>query len=228
LIKMARISNLAVATVPAERDVIPISDGQLTKKITFGDLRQNIVRQASTTTLGSVRVGQGLTISDTGVLSVRNFSGYVLPPATTETLGGIRVGPGLSISETSVLSVDYELPIATPTILGGVKLGTGISIDNNGVISVTTANVSGGSLGAVPYQLSSSNTTLLPGNITTVKKFLAQTGTGTSSTAPFWTTVYNSLPIAQHQGTIVNINVATGTLPVARRDGITVTVTLIS
>lgn len=225
---MARISELAKATVPAERDVLPISDGTITKRITFGDLRQNIVRQASSTTLGSVRVGSGLTISDTGVLSVRNYSDYVLPPATAETLGGIRVGPGLTISETSVLSVSYQLPKATALVLGGVKIGPGLTVDSEGVISVSTANISGGALGSLPYQLSTSNTTLLPGNITTVKKFLAQTGTGTASTAPYWTTVYNFLPIAQNAGTTVNINVATGTLPVVRRDGITVTVSLFS
>lgn len=225
---MARISDLAKITVPAERDVVPISDGTVTKRITFGDLKRNIVTQASSTTLGSVRVGAGLSISDTGVLSVRNFSGYVLPPATVDTLGGIRVGQGLSISETSVLSVDYQLPKATQTVLGGVKIGTGITVNPDGVISVTSANIAGGALGAVPYQLSPSVTTLLPGNITTVKKFLAQTGTGTQSTAPFWTTVYNFLPIAQNSGTIVNINIATGTLPVERRDGVFVSVSLFS
>jgi hypothetical protein len=225
---MARISDLSKIEVPAERDVVPISDGTITKKITFGDLKRNIVEQATSTKLGAVRVGNGLAISDTGVLSVRNFSGYVLPPATTDTLGGIRVGAGLSISETSVLSVNYQLPKATNLVLGGIKIGSGVTVDNDGVLSVTTSNIVGGSLGAVPYQLSSSNTTLLPGNITTVKKFLAQTGTGTSSTAPYWTTVYNFLPVAQHSGTVININVATGVLPVERRDGGIVNVTLFS
>ncbi len=226
---MARISDLSRQTQPpAENNVFPISDGIITKKITFGDLRQNIVKQATTTTLGSVRVGNGLSISDTGVLSVRNYSDYVLPPATAETLGGIRVGPGLTISETSVLSVDYQLPKATTTVLGGVKIGTGITVNNDGVISVATANIAGGLLGSVPYQLSSSNTTLLPGNITTVKKFLAQTGTGTASTAPYWTTVYNFLPITLNGGTVLNVNIATGYLPVVNRSGNIVNVTLIS
>lgn len=225
---MARISDLSKTEVPAERDVVPISDGIVTKKITFGDLRRNIVTQASSTTLGAVRVGNGLSISDTGVLSVRNYSGYVLPPATVDTLGGIRVGPGLAMSETSVLSVDYQLPKATASVLGGVKIGAGVTVNADGVISVTTSNIAGGSLGSVPYQLSSSNTTLLPGNITTVKKFLASVGTGTSSTSPYWTTVYNFLPIAQNSGTVLNLNVATGILPVERRDGVIVNVSLFS
>lgn len=225
---MARISDLSKIEVPAERDVVPISDGTITKKITFGDLKRNIVEQATSTKLGAVRVGNGLAISDTGVLSVRNYSGYVLPPATTDTLGGIRVGAGLSISETSVLSVNYQLPKATNLVLGGVKIGAGVTVDNDGVISVSTANISGGSLGSVPYQLTTNVTTLLPGNITTVKKFLAQTGTGTSSTAPYWTTPYNFLPITQNTGTVLNINVATGILPVSTRQGTITNVSLIS
>ncbi len=225
---MARISDLGRIEVPAERDVVPISDGTITKRITFGDLKRNIVQQATSTSLGSIRVGNGLSISDTGVLSVRNYSGYVLPPATSDTLGGIRVGAGLTISETSVLSVSYQLPKATNLVLGGVKIGTGISVNADGVISVSTANISGGSLGSVPYQLTTNITTLLPGNITTVKKFLAQTGTGTASTAPFWTTIYNFLPITQHAGTVININVATGLLPVTTRQGTIANVSLIS
>lgn len=184
---MSRISDLEKITDPAENDVMIVSDGQLTKIITVANLRSSFSRQATTTTLGYVRVGAGLTISDTGVLSVRNFSNYVLPPATSEILGGIRVGEGLTISDTSVLSVNYELPTASVSTLGGVKIGSGISITGDGVISVTTSNISGGSLGALPYQIASDQTSLLEGNITTSKKFLAQTGTGTSSRAPVWT-----------------------------------------
>jgi hypothetical protein len=224
---MARISDLARIEQPAENNVFPVSDGLITKKITLADLKTAIVKQASSTAIGSVKVGNGLTISDTGVLSVRNYSGYVLPPATVETLGGVRIGNGLTISETSVLSVNYDLPTASSTQLGGVKIGAGISI-NDGVISSQTSNIAGGSLGDVPYQVSSSQTVLLSGNITNVKKFLAQTGTGSASRAPVWSAVYNFLPITQNQGTVVNINVATGFLPVTSRLGVITNITLIS
>jgi hypothetical protein len=36
---MARISDLAKLTTPAGNDVFPVSDGQLTKKITLTDLK---------------------------------------------------------------------------------------------------------------------------------------------------------------------------------------------
>jgi hypothetical protein len=224
---MARISDLAKVEQPADNNVFPISDGTLTKKITLTDLKNAIVKQASATVIGAVKVGNGLTISDTGVLSVRNFSGYVLPPATSGTLGGIRVGPGLTISDTSVLSVDYQLPVASSTVLGGVKIGPSISI-SNGVINVETSNISGGSLGDIPYQLTTNETTLLSGNIQSVKKFLSQTGTGTASRAPVWSTLYNFLPITLNSGLVTNINVANGFLPVTTRQGIVTNITLIS
>ncbi len=186
---MSRISDLQKITEPSDSDVMVVSDGQLTKIITVGNLKSNFSKQASATTLGFVKVGTGLSISDTGVLSVRNFSNYTLPPATAETLGGIRVGSGLSISETSVLSASYEIPTATSTVLGGVKIGSGISISESGVISVTTSNISGGSLGSIPYQTGSNQTSLIEGNITATKKFLSQTGTGTASRAPIWSLV---------------------------------------
>jgi len=224
---MARISDLAKIEQPAENAVFPISDGVITKKITLANLKTAIVKQASSTVIGSVKVGSGLNISDTGVLSVRNYSDYVLPPATAEALGGVRIGSGLNISETSVLSVDYALPTASSTVLGGVKIGAGISI-TDGVISAETSNIAGGSLGSIPYQLSASQTVLLPGNLTNIKKFLAQTGTGSVSRAPVWSTIYNFLPVTQNQGTVVNINVATGILPVTSRIGVVTNITLIS
>ena len=225
---MARISDLPALTEPAENNVFPVSDGQLTKKITLANLKTAIINQASANTLGSVKIGSGLTISDTGVLSVRNYSGYVLPPATEDTLGGIRVGPGLTISETSVLSVDYQLPIASAVRLGGVKVGSGITVNLDGVISVETANIAGGNLGDIPYQLNNNQTTLLAGNITAVKKFLAQTGTGTTSRAPVWSTLYNNLPVGTRVGTITNISVANGYVPVLSRSGVVTNITVIS
>lgn len=224
---MARISDLARIEQPAENNVFPVSDGTITRKITLADLKTAIVKQASTTVIGAIKVGPGLTISDTGVLSVRNYSGYVLPPATNEILGGIRVGAGLNISETSVLSVDYTLPTATANQLGGVKIGSGISIID-GVISSDTANIAGGSLGDIPYQISPNQTTLLSGNITAVKKFLSQTGTGSLSRAPIWSTLYNFLPITLNSGTVTNINVANGFLSVTSRTGQVTNITLIS
>ena len=51
---------------------------------------------ATTSTLGGVKIGSGINISPTGVISVPPT--YILPVATTATLGGVIVGNGLSIN----------------------------------------------------------------------------------------------------------------------------------
>jgi hypothetical protein len=187
---MARITDLPKIESPSDNNVFPISDGQITKKLTLLDLKNSIVKQATPAILGSIKVGAGLAVSDTGVLSVKNYSGYTLPPASSEVLGGIRVGSGLTIDDTSVLSVSYtyNLPIASPLQLGGVRIGSGIAI-NNGIISVEGANIIGGAIGGIPYQTGTSTTSVLPGNITTTKKFLTGTGTGSVARSPYWSTV---------------------------------------
>lgn len=64
---------------------------------------------ATTTELGGIIVGDGLRVSDKGVLSC-DAQEYTLPPATTTKLGGIIVGNGLGISNKGVLSADIVIP----------------------------------------------------------------------------------------------------------------------
>lgn len=118
-----------------------------------------VLPTASDTTLGGVKVGGGLSISDgvvstdpipdattsaSGLMSATDktkldgLSPYTLPAATTSSLGGVKVGSGLSIDNTGELSADqYQLPIASSSTLGGVKVGSGISIASDGTISTT-------------------------------------------------------------------------------------------
>lgn len=125
---MARISDLPSISILPLDSVFVVSDGTITSKINLADLKTNVVSQATANIAGTVKVGAGLDISDTGVLSVRNFSAYTLPVASATTLGGVRVGSGLRISDTSVLSLDYTLPTASPSIKGGVRVGSGLSV----------------------------------------------------------------------------------------------------
>lgn len=79
-----------------------------------------VLPAASAETLGGVKVGDNLTITEEGVLSApAPTPAYVLPTASAETLGGVKVGSGLTInSETGVLSVAGESGIV---IYGGEK-----------------------------------------------------------------------------------------------------------
>lgn len=76
--------------------VIGDKDGSISKW-----LSEYSLPTASTTTLGGIKVGNNLSITD-GVLSA---SGGELPTASSETKGGIKIGTGLTMTG-EVLSAD--------------------------------------------------------------------------------------------------------------------------
>lgn len=132
---MARIIDLVSTSVAAEDSVVVVSDVESSKKITISDLRNTLVRRASSTVSGTIKIGTGLRIDESGIVSVTNYSGYNLPPATTSTLGGVIVGSGLSVNTQGVISVTLPEPTkASTTTYGIVKVGSGLSV-LNGVIS---------------------------------------------------------------------------------------------
>jgi hypothetical protein len=91
---------------------------------------------ATSTVLGGVMVGSGLSISAGGVLT---GPGPLLP-ATTTSLGGIKVGANLAVTADGTLSAAaVALTPATATVLGGVKVGTGLAVTADGVLSSTVA-----------------------------------------------------------------------------------------
>ncbi|MDR0742321.1 MAG: hypothetical protein LBE98_02555 [Puniceicoccales bacterium] len=133
------------------------SDGQVLKSITDGlgwadESSSYTLPTASTNTLGGVKVGDNLTITD-GVLSADDQS-YTLPTASTNTLGGVKVGNNLTIAN-GVLSADdqsYTLPTASTNTLGGIKVGNNLTItdgvlsadDQSYTLPIATANALGG------------------------------------------------------------------------------------
>lgn len=97
---------------------------------------------ASSDTLGGIKVGANLSITDDGVLNA-NASQYELPIASTSTLGGIKISPDFTIDEDGTLHTTssggsgYVLPVATVATLGGVKQGTNVTIAADGTLSAT-------------------------------------------------------------------------------------------
>ena len=125
---MAKISDLVKVISPTDGNVLPISDGLTTKKISFLDLKTSINTVATSTQLGTIKIGNGLLIDDTGRVSVRDYDEFSLPAATNSQLGGVIIGSGLTVNESGVLTSAYTLPTATPTVLGGIKVGEGLTI----------------------------------------------------------------------------------------------------
>lgn len=99
---------------------------------------------ASNSTLGGVKVGSGLTINTSGVLSADVTASTLTAYAKTTDLSAVaKTG-----SYNDLTNKPYTLPNATSSTLGGVKVGSNISV-SNGTISVTKSNVTS-ALGYTP------------------------------------------------------------------------------
>lgn len=91
---------------------------------------------ANPSTIGGVKIGNGLTIDGSGNLSISNTFGV-------HSINGKVGAVTLSINDITnalgytPISTQYVLPTASQTSLGGVKIGTGLVI-SNGVLSVSS------------------------------------------------------------------------------------------
>lgn len=96
---------------------------------------------STTSTLGGVKVGEGINVDVDGTISVYTGTPYTLTTASSVELGGVKIGVGINIEEDGTISVTtgaYALQTATSVSLGGVKIGAGIDVSASGTISVST------------------------------------------------------------------------------------------
>jgi hypothetical protein len=132
---MPTINDLESITTPEESSVVVVTDLVASKKITISDLRNTMVKIASPTVAGAIKIGAGLAIDAAGVVSVPSITGYTLPTASNTTLGGVIVGSGLAVNGQGVVSVSLPPPpVASEYTFGTVKIGTGLNIVD-GVLS---------------------------------------------------------------------------------------------
>lgn len=104
---------------------------------------------ASSSTLGGVKVGSGLTINTSGVLSADVTASTLSAYAKTTDLSAVaKSGSYNDLSNKPTIPSAYTLPNATSSTLGGVKVGSNISV-SSGTISVTKSNVTS-ALGYTP------------------------------------------------------------------------------
>lgn len=96
---------------------------------------------ASSSTLGGVKIGSGLTINTSGVVSADVTSSTLTAYAKATDLSAVaKSGSYNDLSNKPTIPSAYTLPNATSSTLGGVKVGSNISV-SNGTISLTKSNV---------------------------------------------------------------------------------------
>lgn len=120
--------TLPSATVTKLGGVVVESDANIARTIeryfpsTGETLPVHVQEIATRESLGSVKIGAGLSITEDGILSA-DAQNFTLTPATADSLGGVKIGDGLSITGGGVLSAlaqDFTLKPATNDLLGGV------------------------------------------------------------------------------------------------------------
>lgn len=104
---------------------------------------------ASSSTLGGVKIGSGLTINTGGVVSADVTASTLTAYAKTTDLSAVATsGSYNDLSNKPTIPAAYTLPNATSSTLGGIKVGSNISV-SNGTISLAKSNVTS-ALGYTP------------------------------------------------------------------------------
>ena len=134
--------------VKSINNVKPDSDGNVTISVGGGSGNYTLPT-ASSSTLGGVKIGSGLTINTSGVVSADVTSSTLTAYVKTTDLSEVaKSGSYDDLTNKPTIPSAYTLPNATSSTLGGVKVGSNISV-SNGTISVTKSNVTS-ALGYTP------------------------------------------------------------------------------
>jgi hypothetical protein len=93
---------------------------------------------ATSSNLGGVKIGNNISVTPDGVISVDSItgnnvvSGNAVTAGNTTVRGAVRIGNNISVTPEGVVSI----PVANATVAGVVSIGNNISVSPQGVISV--------------------------------------------------------------------------------------------
>lgn len=147
------ITNSALSGyVKSVNGTAPDSSGNVTISVSGGGSSGGgnyTLPTASSSTLGGVKVGSGLTINTSGVLSADVTASTLTAYAKITDLSAVaKTGSYNDLTNKPTIPAAYTLPNATSSTLGGVKVGSNISV-SNGTISIAKSNVTS-ALGYTP------------------------------------------------------------------------------
>lgn len=138
--------------VKSVNGAVPDSSGNVTISVSGGGSGGGgnyTLPTASSTVLGGVKIGSGLTINTSGVVSADVTASTLSAYAKTTDLSAVATsGSYNDLSNKPTIPSAYTLPNATSSTLGGVKVGSNISV-TNGTISLAKSNVTS-ALGYTP------------------------------------------------------------------------------
>lgn len=159
------ITNSALrGYVKSVNGITPDSSGDVTISVSGGGSSGGsyTLPTASSSTLGGVKIGSGLTINTSGVLSADVTASTLTAYSKTTDLAAVaKTGSYNDLTNKPTIPAAYTLPAASSSVMGGVKVGNNISV-TGGTISVTKNNVTS----ALGYTPATTNDTSLTGTTT--------------------------------------------------------------
>ena len=120
--------------------------------------------RATSTTLGGIKTGTNVTITQDGELSAVDTT-YDL--ATTSVAGLMSGTDKSKLDGIATSANNYSLPPATASTLGGIKVGTNLSVDVNGILAGAYTNATT----SVDGLMSNSDKTKLDGIATSANNY---------------------------------------------------------
>lgn len=132
-INSSGVLEVDVSKLPLHPDPYVTSVNGLTGDVVIPEY---VLPIASRSVLGGVKIGEGFTIDNEGLLTVDQFH-YEIVTATPFRLGMVRVGTYLNITADGILDVNWSsLPYATRTTRGPIQPSHESFLIEDGVLSV--------------------------------------------------------------------------------------------
>ena len=133
------MKNLLLGSIALTLFAVSITLFQIScQKVAQAQTTTYTLPAATTTALGGVVIGNGLSITSSGTLSINSTAGtYTLPAGTSSTLGGFIVGNGLSVTSSGVLSAT-NTGVTQPNLIVYFK-----SNNVSGIVDIYTAKQDG-------------------------------------------------------------------------------------
>lgn len=127
---MPKISELPATSTVGNTAVWPVLENNAVQKISFANFKSAVNTPATTTVLGAVKIGTGISVSSEGLISV------TIPTASSGTIGGVKVASGsnLTVNGSGVLSLKDNITFGN---------GSRINATNTDVLEITSTTTDG-------------------------------------------------------------------------------------